>query len=414
MEIREAAADLIRQGIERLILSSPRDKNEVYRKAMIRPVMIRGEKMYQIERFTEKQAFQQNIPEEDLPETLIQLLTETYLQLDGWTATHTSFIRISRKGKVLYRKKPIAGAGETCDTDDLLSEAEPLRKDAEVRGQNREKRYLLEAKDAPLPLVELGVVTKDGKVVSSKYDKYKQINRFVELIDEGIEPGVKHLNVVDFGCGKSYLTFVLYDYLTRVRGIRVRMIGLDLKEAVIEKCNRIAERNHYDDLHFEVGDINGYEPSFPVDLVISLHACDTATDFALYNAIAWGTKRIYSVPCCQHELNHQIDKRSLGTLSEYGLLKDRFAALLTDSIRADLLEWKGYRVDVLEFVDFAHSPKNVLIRGIRRDGSKTGAGEKDPAESERAQAALSRAEEAIKTYHVDPTLYRLLKEKESN
>ena len=413
MEICEVSADLARAAIERLILSGPRDKNEIYRKVMIRPVMIRGEKMFQIERFTQKQAFQQNISEEALEETLTELLTDHYMQLDGWTKTHTAFVKISRKGKVLYRKKPIQGAGDVCDTNNLLSELADTDTKETVSSQNRKKQYLLEAKDAPLPLVELGVVTKDGKVVASKYDKYKQINRFVELIDHGIEEDVTHLNVVDFGCGKSYLTFVLYDYLTRVRGIEVEMVGLDLKEAVIEKCNAIAKQNHYDHLRFEVGDINGYQPSFKVDLVISLHACDTATDFALYNAIAWGTERIYSVPCCQHELNHQINKNSLGTLSEYGLLKDRFAALLTDSIRADLLEWQGYKVDVLEFVDFAHSPKNVLIRGIRRKGAN-GESRADAKKNERSLTALERVEKAIETYHVNPTLYQLLKEKETN
>ena len=226
------------------------------------------------------------------------------------------------------------------------------------------------------------------------------------MIDNGIGPRVKHLNIIDFGCGKSYLTFVLYHYLVEVRGIDAHVVGLDLKADVIEKCNAIAKRYGYENLRFEVGNIDGYTPDFQVDMVITLHACDTATDFALFNAISWNTPRIFSVPCCQHELCHQMKRQTAGSLTEYGLIKERFAALLTDALRADILKAQGYQVDLLEFVDMEHSPKNLLIRAVKETGafSAPGAG----ADSQSARSAKSRVEEAMTQYNVKPTLYHLL------
>lgn len=385
MDIAEAVKQLAEAEIEKLILSSPKSKGFPYHKMTVRPLLIQKQKMYQLERFTERQAFQENIEPSQLEKVLLHSMQEEYSQLDGWSHEASYWIKISKKGKVFYkeRKKQQTGAP------------------GELKGQNREKRYLLEAASAPKPLVDLGVITKDGKVVAAKYDKYKQINRFIEMIDEGISQEVKQINIIDFGCGKSYLTFVLYHYLTQVRKIDAQIVGLDLKADVIEKCNQIAKQYGYTKLHFEVGNIEGYEPHFAVDMVISLHACDTATDFALYNAVKWNTARIYSVPCCQHELCHQMKRQSAGSLTEYGLLKERFAALLTDALRADMLRAQGYQVDLLEFVDMAHSPKNILIRAIKKDGA-----------SSKNSSALKRVEAAMDEYEVTPTLYRLLYEKD--
>ncbi len=232
------------------------------------------------------------------------------------------------------------------------------------------------------------------------YDKYKQINRFVEIIDDVIakSPG-EEIRILDFGCGKSYLTFILYYYLTEIKGINPQIVGLDLKKDVIEKCNALAEKYGYSGLSFKVGDINGYKSDFKPHMVITLHACDTATDYALYNAVAWGAETIVSVPCCQHELNGQIKTDRFSALTDYGLIKERFSALATDAIRGKLLEWQGYKVQMLEFVDFEHSPKNLLIRAVK---GKT-------SESKR-NAARQKADELIKEFNFSPTLDKLLKE----
>ena len=248
-------------------------------------------------------------------------------------------------------------------------------------------------------MVELGVQTADGQVVHAKYDKFRQINRFLEFIED-VLPKLdrdRESVILDFGCGKSYLTLAMYYYLKELKGYPVRIIGLDLKADVIRRCSELAVRCGYDALSFSTGDIASYEGVERVDMVVTLHACDTATDYALEKAVRWGAKVILSVPCCQHELNRQMESGLFAPVFGYGIIKERMAALYTDALRAQILEYMGYRVQILEFIDMEHTPKNLLIRAVRQGKKK-----ENREEIEAVMEAL----------HVKPTLYRLLMEED--
>lgn len=371
--------EMLDLGCERIILSKP-GKSGVYRRVNIE----KKEKGYQIERLTEKQAFHENVGREALEERILEWLSGEFRQMNGFGNGMEFIFLVSKKGKVTYRKKRVKDAPK----------AEPEH--------NRKKRYLLEEGEVIPPLVDMGVFTAEGKVVASMYDKFRQINRFIEVVDDCVRPlKEEQLHVIDFGCGKSYLTFVLYYYLTQKCGLKVQMVGLDLKEDVIEKCSRAAEKYGYEGLRFELGDINGYHAPFDVDMVVSLHACDTATDYALYNAVLWGAKLIFSVPCCQHELNGQMESDTFSLMTRYGIIKERFAALATDAVRADLLEYCGYQTQVLEFVDLSHTPKNLLIRAVKKKGENR----------QHKERMRKEVERMMEEYHLSPTLYRLLQSK---
>lgn len=381
-ELRQYLETMLKAEPQKIIISNPFSKSEEYKKIIIEN---KG-KNYQIAKYTDKQVFHENITQEELLERTCSLAENKYKQMNGISATEEHIILVSKKGNCTYKVKKTA-------TDEV-------KLAAKQQGHNRQKNYILKEGMNIAPLVDMGVFTKDGKVVSAMYDKYKQINRFIEIIDDEVSNlKVEELNVIDFGCGKSYLTFVVYYYLTEVMNLKVNMIGLDLKEDVIKKCNQAAEKYNYTNLRFEVGDVNGFQAPFDVDMVITLHACDTATDFALYNAIQWKAKMIFSVPCCQHELNKQIKPEELSILSRYGIIKERFSALATDAIRANLLEYSGYKTQLLEFIDFEHTPKNILIRAVRRPIMPKQVKEK----------MLVEVETLMKEFSFEPTLYKLLR-----
>lgn len=284
----------------------------------------------------------------------------------------------------------------------LIFQAEEQKGNQAALEHNRKKQYLLPEGTAVPFLVDLGVMTKEGAIVHSRYDKYRQINRFLEFIEDILPQLNKNKEnvIIDFGCGKSYLTFAMYYYLKEVKGYPVRIIGLDLKEDVIRHCSDLAVRYGYEKLSFTCGDIASYEGVDHVDMVVTLHACDLATDYALEKAVGWGAKVILSVPCCQHELNRQIHNPVLQPVLEYGLLKERMAALYTDGIRAKVLEYRGYNTQILEFIDMEHTPKNILLRAVlRKEGD---------AEGEKKKETGEQIRELIHFLNIDPAIVRLL------
>lgn len=237
---------------------------------------------------------------------------------------------------------------------------------------DRSKQYILKEGEPVDFLVDLGVQTPDGRVVKARYDKFRQINRYLEFIEDILDklPENRTIRIIDFGCGKSYLTFAMYYYLKIMQGRDIAVTGLDLKEDVIRRCNALAEKLGYERLHFEQGDISSFQGEEKVDMVVSLHACDKATDYALEKAVKWGAEVILAVPCCQHELNGQIHCDILQPVLKYGVIRERMAALITDALRADLLEEHGYSVQILEFIDMEHTPKNLMIRTVKRKGMR--------------------------------------------
>ena len=377
--------EIIAGDAHKLIISKPRTVSELYKKIVIE----KKKTFYQISKYTDKQVFHENVPKDGLLAACTALTYGHFLQVNAWSAKRESYILISKKGNATLKHSKIKSGQTVTNTTD---------------SHNRKKNYILEEGTPIPPLVDMGVFTKEGKVVRSMYDKFKQINRFIEMIDDAVKVSfLDEIHVIDFGCGKSYLTFILYYYLTEVKKMKARIIGLDLKADVIRHCNDVARKYGYDGLSFEMGDINGYKAPFEVDMVITLHACDTATDYALYNAITWNAKMIFSVPCCQHELNSQIQTDAFSILTGYGIIKERFSALATDAIRGKLLEYCGYKTQLLEFIDFAHTPKNILIRAIKRPITPKNAREK----------ALTEVNALCEEFHFKPTLYDLICKGES-
>lgn len=360
-----------------VVLSNPRDKEKAL-KARIRPVMKKGNLVFQFEVFKGKQVFHENLEAAEAAKRACEWM-EHFRQMQIDTKTERATVLISKKGKVTINKKHVCR--KNLQQQDL--------------SHNREKKYILkEGMDIPF-LRDLGVMTQERKIVRSRFDKFRQINRFLEFVEDVLPklPKDREITILDFGCGKSYLTFAMYYFLHELKGYQVRMVGLDLKEEVIFHCNELSKKYGYENLRFLTGDIAQYEGMTKVDMVVTLHACDTATDFALAKAVSWDAKVILSVPCCQHELNRQIYNDILSPVLSYGLLKERMAALVTDGLRAEYLKKEGYDTQILEFIDMEHTPKNILIRAV-----KTG----KKAEN---RHIIKECEDFL---HVQPTIGKLL------
>lgn len=389
-EILRLLTEILNIDFIRGIISNPRDKTGII-KIKVRPLEKKGKLLFQIESFTKTQAFHENLTVEDACRKIAGYM-EQFGQMQLETVREECTVLVSKKGKVTVRRRR------------RQKEAGPAD-----RSHNRKKRYIME-EGKPVPfLKDLGVMTEDGKIVRTKTDKFRQINRFLEFVED-ILPRLerdRELTILDFGCGKSYLTFAMYHYLHELRGYDIRIIGLDLKKDVIDHCGKLAEKYGYDKLTFLVGDIADYDGVDRVDMVVTLHACDTATDYALAKAVGWGAEVILSVPCCQHELNARFADgggekggecmTDLAPVMDYGLLRERFAALATDGLRAKYLEREGYETQVLEFIDMEHTPKNILIRAV-----KTG------RKNQRAAEEIKKCTEFLRA---EPVLGRLLDDK---
>ena len=384
-DLQSLFTDCLNETLIRVILSNPSSKDGVI-KICARPMLKNKSLLFQIEEYTKTQVFHKNLTAGDAGSYLTgKLSSDTSSQTASFknalveTKSFTANVLVSKKGTITIKKKVNASAKQPKIS---LS-------------HNRKKKYILE-EGIPVPfLIDLGVMTQNGSIVNAHYDKFRQINRFLEYIEDILPslPTDRELRILDFGCGKSYLTFAIYYYLKVLKGYPVRITGLDLKEDVIRHCNELAVKYGYDKLEFLCGDIAYYDGCSQVDMVVTLHACDTATDYALAKAVGWGAKVILSVPCCQHELNKQMKNDLLSPVLHYGILKERMAALMTDGLRAQILEANGYRTQILEFIDMAHTPKNLLIRAVYN-----------------GHCADNKAQinELLAAFDINPTLYRLL------
>lgn len=381
MTIEELLEQCIQKNLIDLTISGLKKKNEELPvKIKVRPVAMKDKIEYQVSEFIGRKVFHKNYKKDELKKKITDWMQEDYKQAQFTMTDATAQILSGKHSQTVKYKK-----------------CKEVRVQRDL-SHNRTKRYILPEGTPVGFLIDLGVMTKEGKIVRQKYDKYRQINRFLEFVED-ILPQLskeREQTIIDFGCGKSYLTFAMYYYLKELKGYDIRIIGLDLKEDVIAHCDELKDKYGYGKLSFLVGDIASYTDVDAVDMVVTLHACDTATDYALAKAVQWGAKVILSVPCCQHEANRMMENELLQPVLQYGILKERMAAIMTDAVRANLLTAKGYDTQILEFIDMEHTPKNLLIRAVY-----TG------KDSENAAEALKNMEEAL---HLNLTLNKLMGE----
>ncbi len=431
-ELRNLLVNILNEELNQVILSNSQDK-EYASKVKVRPVMIKSVLYFQETIYRGTQVFHENFGREEIIERIKALLQGKMKQCEISAEGLSATILVSKKGKMTIKTRNLkqqnhalrqsasgkaTGKATGKASRDVSGKAtgkasRDVSEDASSAGDaekasaapvrnlahNREKQYILK-EGVPVDfLVGLGVQTPDGRIAKNRYDKFRQINRYLEFIEDILDklPADRTIRIIDFGCGKSYLTFAMYYYLHVLHKRDITITGLDLKKDVIAHCNKLAQDCGYDRLTFEVGDISTYEGADAVDMVVSLHACDIATDYAIKKAISWGAEVIMAVPCCQHELNKQIACKELQPLLKYGLIKERMAALVTDAVRANLLEEQGYDTQIVEFIDMEHTPKNLLIRAVKRTGPKRMKKERNVAET-------------LEFLHIEPALKKLLED----
>lgn len=386
-ELKKLLQRMLNQELTQAVFSNTRDA-EAGTKVKVRPVLIKGELFFQETLYRGSQVFHDNFRRQDMMDRIEYYLQNLFRQGELKSRDLEAVILVSKKGKITIKQKKIC----TKDEASLTNSPDDL-------AHNRSKQYILREGSPVDFLVGLGVQTPEGKIAKARYDKFRQINRYLEFIEDVLDelPKDRVVRIIDFGCGKSYLTFAMYYYLHEMQHRDIEVTGLDLKTDVIVHCNELADRLHYDHLHFERGDISTYEGTDSVDMVVSLHACDTATDYALDKAVKWGAGVIMAVPCCQHEVNRQIKCDILRPILKYGIIKERISALITDAVRANLLERSGYDTQIVEFIDMEHTPKNLLIRAVKKKNMR-------PAGK---QGDISGVLELLQ---ISPTLERLLRE----
>lgn len=382
----------INRGLYQVIISNARDKEQAS-KVKIRPVMLKNHLMFQETIYRGPMVFHKNYDSEEIIRRIEKYMSQDFKQCEIEHTNSRAIVLVSKKGKITIKEKKSVRPADAAKGQETIS-----------LSHNRAKNYILK-EGIPVPfLIDLGLQDTAGRILHSRYDKYKQINRFLEFIQDILPalPDNRELHIIDFGCGKSYLTFAVYYYLHEIMGLDISMTGLDLKEDVIAHCNELSQKYGYRKLRFLKGDIAQYQGVEETDMVMTLHACDTATDYALDKAVKWGAKVILSVPCCQHEVNRQISCETLQPLLQYGIVKERMSALITDAIRADLLRSQGYDTDLLEFIEMEHTPKNILIRAIKKD--------KPNADKQREES--EKVSEITKFLRIEPLLQRLLEMEE--
>lgn len=386
-ELNGLLEEILNIDLQQIVLSNTRDEAQGT-KVKVRPVLLKGDLVFQETLYRGTQVFHENCNRDTIKKHIVDYLGRLFKQGEFTGDKLRATVLVSKKGKISVK------------THRSPEKNTVARERSSVLSHDRAKQYILTDGTPVDFLVGLGVQTPDGRVVKAKYDKFRQINRYLEFIEDVLDalPRDRTIQIIDFGCGKSYLTFAMYYYLHELQGRDIRVTGLDLKQEVIEHCNRLARDLEYRNLCFERGDISTYDGAEQVDMVVSLHACDKATDYALEKAVKWDAQVIMAVPCCQHELNGQMHCETLQPILKYGLIKERMAALMTDALRANLLEQQGYDTQILEFIDMEHTPKNLMIRAVKK--SKMGM---------KTRAERSDIQELTSFLHISPTLEQLLK-----